>query len=162
MKIRADEHVAPAIIAILQAIALSAEHEIDSVLTAGDRGSSDVHWITRFAAEGGEAILTADTDFIKNPPQVAAVFNTGVKVIHLPAKWAGAEGRLQAAHLLLWWARIESTLGAMKRRECYRPPWNLHETGEMQKVDIDFQSAGKKLKKADRKRKGGRTAARKI
>jgi hypothetical protein len=68
LKIRADEHVAPAIIAILHAIALSAGYEIDSVLTAGDRGSSDVHWITKFAAEGGEAILTADTDFIKNPP----------------------------------------------------------------------------------------------
>lgn len=161
MKIRADEHVAPAIIAILQAIALSAGNEIDSVLTAGDRGSSDVHWITKFAAEGGEAILTADTDFIKNPPQVAAVFNTGVKVIHLPAKWAGAEGRLQAAHLLLWWARIETTLASMKPRECYRPPWNLHETGEMQKVDIDFQSANKKLKKATRKARGGGGRARK-
>lgn len=159
MKIRADEHVAPAIIAILRAIALSPEHELDSVFSAGDRGSSDVHWITKFSGEGGEAILTADTDFIKNPPQVAAVFNTGVKVIHLPPKWAGAEGRLQAAHLLLWWARIETTLKAMKPRECYRPPWNLQESGEMQKVDIDFQSASKKLKKAGRKARGNSSSS---
>jgi hypothetical protein len=49
----------------------------------------------------------------------------------------------------------------MKPRECYRPPWNLQETGEMQKVDIDFQSASKKLKKASRKARGGGGRARK-
>ena len=151
MKIRADEHVAPAIVAAIEKMALSSGNQIDSVSSVGDRGSSDVHWITKFAAEGGDAILTTDTDFIKNPPQVAAVFSTGVKVIHLPARWASAEGRLQAAHVLLWWARIEAKLNAMKPRECYRAPWNIQETGEMQKVDIDFQTANKKLKRATKR-----------
>jgi PIN like domain len=156
LRIRADEHVAPAIVAAINAMALSSDYQLDSVLETRDRGSSDVHWITKFAAEGGEAILTADTDFLRNPPQVAAIFRTGVKVIHLPPKWANAQGRLQAAHILLWWARIEVTLKAMKPRECFRPPWNIQETGELQKVDIPFQASSKKLKKAARRRKAPR------
>ena len=64
MRIRADEHVAPAIVVAVRDMALSEGWELDSVLSAGDKGSSDVHWITKFAAEGGDAILTVDTDFL--------------------------------------------------------------------------------------------------
>ena len=132
-------------------MALSPGWEISHVFDVGDDGAKDEHWITRFAKSGGHAILSADTDFIKTPPQVVAVFKTGVKVIHLPAKWANASGALQASHVLLWWARIERKLTEMKPRECWRPPWNLHETGDLMKVDVDFQEAHKKLKQAARR-----------
>jgi len=137
----------------VRSIALSDRWELSSVREAGDSGLDDVHWITKFADDGGQAILTADTDLLKRHPQVMAVFSTGVKVIHMPAKWQNAEGRLQAAHVLLWWRRIEETLQSMKGRECYRPPWNLTETGKMVKVPIDFQNATKKLKKKKRKKR---------
>jgi hypothetical protein len=99
-------------------------------------------------ADGGDAILSADRDFLENPPQVDAVFRTGAKVIHLPPKWGQAKGTMQSAHILMWWARIEECILAMKPRQCFRPPWNINETGELQPVAIDFQSAQKKLKKA--------------
>lgn len=98
--------------------------------------------------DGGHAILSADRDFLENPPQVDAVFRTGAKVIHLPPKWGQAKGRLQAAHILMWWDRIERCVTTMQARQCYRPPWNINEVGELHKVAIDFQSAQKKLKKA--------------
>src|SRR3546814_18713227 len=80
-------------------------------------------------SDGGDAILTADRDFLENAPQVEAVFNTGAKVIHLPAKWGQARGTLQAAHILMWWSRIEECIATMKPRQCFRPPWNIIETG---------------------------------
>lgn len=101
--------------------------------------------------DGGDAILSADHDFLKNPPQVVAVFETGAKVIHLPPAWGQARGRLQAAHILAWWGRIEQCLMSMKARECFRPPYNVSEAGEMMKISIDFQTAHKKLKKSNRK-----------
>src|SRR3546814_6654109 len=67
--------------------------------------SSDVCSSDLFMSDGGDAILTADRDFLENAPQVEAVFNTGAKVIHLPAKWGQARGTLQAAHILMWWSR---------------------------------------------------------
>lgn len=147
MRIRADEHVAQAIVAAVRDIALSPGWELDSVRSAGHRGTSDVHWITAFMNDGGHAILSADRDFLENPPQVDAVFRTGARVIHLPPKWGQAKGRLQAAHILMWWDRIERCVASMRERECYRPPWNINETGELQKVTIDFQSAQRKLKR---------------
>lgn len=101
--------------------------------------------------EGGDLILSADRDFLESAPQVDAVFRTGAKVIHLPAKWGQAKGTMQCAHILMWWARIEACAMQMMPRQCFRPPWNISETGKMQRVDIDFQSAQKKLKKAAKK-----------
>lgn len=151
MRIRADEHVAKAIVAAVRDIALAPGWQIDSVVEAGQSGSSDVHWITSFMTGGGNAILSADRDFLENPPQVDAVFRTGAKVIHLPPKWGQAKGRIQAAHILMWWGRIEECITLMKARECFRPQWNVNESGLMQKIPINFQAAQKKLKKA----KGG-------
>lgn len=143
--------MAQAIVEAVRSIALSDSWEITSVKEVGDQGADDVHWITKFAKNGGHAILSADKDFLKTPPQVMAIFSTGLKVIYLPHQWQNAEGRLQAAHILLWWKRIEQAVADMKQRECYKPPWNISEQGKMQKVEIDFHEANRKLKKSARR-----------
>ena len=153
MRVRADEHVAEAIVKAVREIALSDGWTLDSVVSARQNGQSDVHWITEFMADGGHVILTADRDFLENAPQVEAVFKTGAKVIHLPAKWGQARGTLQAAHILMWWSRIEACINSMQARQCFRPPWNITETGTLQQITIDFQSAQKKMKKARKKGK---------
>jgi hypothetical protein len=132
-------------------MALSPGWELTSVYDTGDRGAEDEHWITRFAREGGHAILTADTDFLRVPAQVQAVFETGIRVIHLPSKWANSKSYMQASHILQWWPRIEKQVAMMKPRECFQPPWNLQETGELKRVQIDYAKAQKKLKKAARR-----------
>jgi hypothetical protein len=153
LKVRADEHVARVIVTAIRDLCISPEWEFTSVYEAGHGGGSDPYWITMFAEEGGDAILTADNDFVKLEPQVNAVFDAGIKVILLPGQWGNAKGHLQAAHIFQWWARIEATISTMKERECYRPAWNIHETGEMKKVPIDFAKAHKKRRKAKKKRR---------
>jgi predicted nuclease of predicted toxin-antitoxin system len=150
LKIRCDEHVSPHIVAIIRDLALSPGWEISSVRDVGDSGYADVHWITKFAEENGDAILTADKDFTTLEPQVNAVFDTGLKVIQMPGRWGYAKGHLQAAHILLWWPCIEKTLSEMSRRECYRPDWNMKQAADMalKKVKIDFQKAQKKRRKS--------------
>lgn len=155
MRIRADEHVAEAIIRAVREIALRDGWTLDSVVSAEQSGRSDVHWITEFMADGGDVILSADRDFLESPPQVDAVFRTGAKVIHLPPKWGQAKGVMQAAHILMWWARIEDCIITMQPRQCFRPPWNINEAGDLQRVSIDFQKAQQKLKKAASKQKKG-------
>lgn len=153
MKIRADEHIAPGIVTSVRDMGLTdSTWEFSSVRLAGQSGQSDQHWITEFANLGGEAILSADTDFFRKPPQIQAVFNTGIRVIHLPPKWGQSSGDLQAAFILLWWRRIEKTLTAMNARECYRPPWNIKTDGELKRVPIDFQNAQKKLKRSKKRK----------
>ncbi|MGM0583380.1 MAG: hypothetical protein ACQEUZ_01850 [Pseudomonadota bacterium] len=136
---------------------LSPGWELSSVLRVGHGGDDDEHWITKFAQEGGDAILSADRDFLNLAPQVNAVFETGLRVIHLPHNWGQAKGYLQAAHILQWWPRIEEVLKAMKARECFRPDWNMSERGKLKKVSINFQKA-QKQRKRDRKRAAGSAA----
>jgi PIN like domain len=150
VRIRTDEHVSPAIVEVIRALALSSGWELTSVLDF-DRGADDVHWIARFARESGDAIISGDTDFLKVPQQVSAVFATGMKVIHLPSRWSNAKGHLQAAHLLLWWPRIEAKIATMNSRQCFRPSWNINETGELAQVSIDFQTAQRKARRASRR-----------
>ncbi len=135
-------------------IALGEGFQLTSVMNAGFSGASDVHWITAFAEDGGDAILTADTDFLKLPPQVMAVQRTGVRIIHLPSSWANAKRALQAGHLLMWWRRIEVQLTVMKPRECFTMPFNVSEDAGMKRVPLDFQGIGKKAKKAGRRSSG--------
>ena len=117
MIVRADEHISTAIVEIICNRALSEDWALSSVAGVGQSGSSDVSWITDFAKNaGGQSILTADTDFLHKPPQVVAIYDTGLKVIHLPPKWATAKGHMQLAHLLQWWKRIEATLMKMNKR----------------------------------------------
>jgi len=151
LRIRADEHVAPAIVRAVNDIALGEGFELTSVLNAGFAGASDVHWISAFAADGGDAILTADTDFLKLPPQVMAVQRTGLRVIHLPSSWANGKRAMQAGHLLIWWRRIETQLAATKPRECFTMPFNVSEDAEMKRVPLDFHGMGRKAKKAGRR-----------
>lgn len=154
MKLRADEHVSPHIVRAVCQIALSPDWELDSVYDSGDRGATDVHWITRFADSGGDAILTADTDFTKSPAQVVAVTRTGIKVIHLPTKFSNSKVHMQAAHVLSWWLQIEQQIRDMNRRECFQPEWNIKEPGPLKKIDIDFAKAEKKYKKGLRRSQG--------
>jgi hypothetical protein len=151
MKVRGDEHVSPEIVRATREMALSPGWHLDSVYDTQDRGATDEHWITKFAREGGNAILTADTDFFKAPAQVVAIDRTGMKVIHFPPKWANAACHLQAAHVLLWWRRIETQIRAMRPRECYRPPWNISEVGDLARIQIDYAEAHKKNRKAARR-----------
>lgn len=151
MRIRAEEHVAPAIVQAVNQIALSEGFQLTSVLKEGFKGASDVHWITAFAADGGEAILTADTDFLKQPPQVQAVERTGIKVIHLPAAWANASLAVQTGHILIWWQRIEAQLSTMKQRQCFQTPFAVSDSLPLKQIIIDFQAINKKAKKAARR-----------
>ena len=153
MKIRADEHVSEQIVRAVRDLALSPGFELSHVVAEGDRGARDEHWLVRFAAQGGHAILTADTDFFKLPQQAMAVFDTGIRVIHLPSKWASAPGHLQCAHILLWWLRIEAAVATSKPRQCWRPVWNIRDDGELQLVPINFEEHRRKLKKSERSRR---------
>jgi hypothetical protein len=150
VRIRADEHVSSVVVTTVKTSALGAGFDLDSITLVGQRGSSDEHWITSFGKDGGTAILTADTDFVKRPHQVMAVHDAGLRIVHLPPKWANAPLHLQIAHLLIWWGRIEAAIRSASPRECWRPEWNISERGELQRVTVNYEEARKKLKKANR------------
>lgn len=147
MKIRIDENISPHLAKYIRVQVLRDGWELTHVREIGHGGKDDDHWITLFAKEGGNAIITGDDDFIKKPEAVNAVFDTGMRVIHLPKRFCNSQIDMQSAHLLLWWRRIEQKIETMSQRECYSPPWNLAQKGELRKTNIDFAKAQKKRRK---------------
>ena len=135
---------------MISGTALSSAFEISSVYESNQRATPDEHWITAFAKDGGDAILSADKDFFRKPHQVVAVDDTGLRVIYLPTRWANAPRHLQAAHILMWWRRIEVSLAESKPREIWAVPWNVSEEGKLQRKKVDYGHYRKKLKKATR------------
>ena len=73
MRIRSDEHVSREIVRMICELALSPDVEFSSSFHVGHDGSPDEYWATKFAKGGGDAILTADTDFFRKPNQVVAI-----------------------------------------------------------------------------------------
>ena len=132
-------------------LVLSPDFEFSSIFNVGHKGSPDEYWATEFAKDGGDAILTADTDFFRKPNQVVAIDRTGLKVIHLPSRWANARAHLQAAHILMWWPRIEVKLHEANPREVWMVQWNINEDGELKRKKVDYGAAHKTLRKAERR-----------
>lgn len=161
MKIRADEHISPEIVRTVCELAVSPEFDFTGVIGSGDKGLADVPWIAKFAAEGGRAILTGDRDFLSRPHQVMAVLETGLIVIHMHNKFCNAKGRMQAAHLLWWWDKIEATLLTAKPRQCWRVPWGFPEQSpSLLSVSVDYEKARKQVKRDEQRSAKGIQASR--
>jgi PIN like domain len=151
LKIRFDEHVSEKIVKSLRDLTRKPDLYISSVTSAAQKGSSDIHWMTSFTHDGGNAIITADDDFIKKSHLIVAIQETGLKVIHLPRQWANSTFTMQAAFLLLWWDRIYETLNSCNNRELHKIPWTFGPKAAMNKKILPFQKANNKVKKANRR-----------
>lgn len=151
MKIRADEHVSPEIVRALRDIALTPPFELSHVYDVGHGGVGDVSWVTKFAEDGGRVILSADGDFLNRPHQVMAIWDKQLVLIHLPPKWQNAKRHEQAAHILLWWGRIEKVLSTAAPRQCWRVPYEFLREAELTRLSVDYGKAQKKVRKAERR-----------
>jgi PIN like domain len=151
VKIRADEHVSPEIVRAIRDIALTPPFKLSHVYDEGHGGFGDVSWVTKFAEAGGQVILSADGDFLNRPHQVMAIWDKGLVLIHLPTKWQNAKRHEQAAHILLWWGRIESVLRTATPRQCWRVPYEFSREAALTRLSVDYGRAQKKVRKAERR-----------
>jgi hypothetical protein len=99
--------------------------------------------------------VSGDTDFFKHHHLVVALHDAGLQIVHMPSKWSNASGHLQMAHTLLWWRRIESALSSGYPRQCWKPPWNISEAGDIQRIRVDYEAHRKKARKSDRPSRQG-------
>jgi hypothetical protein len=154
LKILADEHVAPAIVALVRDYAISDGFELSDVRDQGLRGAKDVPLVAAFAATGGKGLISADKGFYKRHQQMLAVRDANLRVAVLPEQWQNAKRHQQAAHILWWWPKIEETLSTCPDRSFWKVPWEFpHRTEKMllRQEMVDFTRAAQKAKKAARR-----------
>jgi hypothetical protein len=94
----------------------------------------------RFAAEGGQAIITADANMLKPPHQLLAVQASNVVGLVLPYTWAEAKRHVQASSLIYHWPEIEAAFSSAQAGEFWRMPVALHRAS-IEKLVINYASA---------------------
>ncbi|MDG3440068.1 hypothetical protein [Nitrospirillum amazonense] len=110
MKICADEHISPKILRAVKEIVLSRSFSLFGVADLEFRGTEDEYWISTFARNGGNAILSCDRKMLKRDSLLTHIQETGLIAIYFPEEWAMAKRHFQAAHTLFWWPKIEETI----------------------------------------------------
>lgn len=154
MRCCADENVAPKLARFIRDFLLSKAHTLDTVDDHQARGVEDEIWVRKFAAAGGQAIVTGDAAMMARPHEVAAIKEAGLILIVLPKNWTTWRLHLQLAHLAFWWPRIEATLAVAKAPSCYRVPKEFSEKAQLALERVDYDAAYRKLRR-EKGRSGG-------
>lgn len=105
--------------------------------------TADETWIPRFAAEGGNAILSADRNILVRPNQLKALAESKLVAVFLSAKWASSRRHIQAAHVLHCWPRIEKVIEQSQPSQCWRVPFGFDDAPiELIQIDLAKVASG--------------------
>ena len=152
MKICADENISPVLTGLVRETLLGRDHSLHTVDDFDARGVDDQIWVRRFADAGGDAIVGADARMLTRPHEIAAIAETGLRLIILPSQWVRQRKHAQIAFLFYWWPRIEAAIASAKPGQCLKVPWSWTEGQELVRQSVDLQRAQKIVKKDHRKK----------
>lgn len=71
---------------------------------------NDAPWVERFAAAGGQAVISGDTRMRKVPHERLALVQTGLITIFFPTTWSGWKLSRKCSLLMHWWPQIVETI----------------------------------------------------
>lgn len=151
MRICADENVARKLSGLIREQLLSPIHILETVDDHQAVGIDDQIWVRKFAAAGGEAIVSGDFAMTKRAHEIVAIAETGLRLIVLDQAWARQKKHVQVAYLFFWWPLIEEALVASKPRQCLKVPAGWDHKNPIAPIKIDLQDAYAKVKKATKK-----------
>jgi hypothetical protein len=140
VKVRADEHVSPKIVRALKEVSLSPGWELTCVREFHAPRTADETWIPKFAAEGGQAIITADAGMLKRPHQIVAIQQSGIIGVLLSSAWAEGRRHFQAASLIYHWPKIEAQLLASQPGDFWRVPSTIDDR-DLEKIVVNYTKA---------------------
>ena len=146
MKIRADEHVSPKILQAVRLLCLRQGWEISHVRDEHSEKTADETWLSKFANDGGQAILTGDARILGRPHQLVAIRDTGLISVVLSKDWTKAKRHEQAANIIFWWPRLEQALENSGPGDCWPLPFSFDQQPLNKKV-INYEKAAEALKK---------------
>ncbi len=150
MKICADEHVADSIIEIVSGVCSFPDDEFLHVKDIGAQGIPDEIWVKKFAADGGEGIVTADAAMLKRSNEILAIGNARLKLMVLPSEYANSPKHLQMAFFLLWGPKMLDLFKAGPKAHYIKLPWNLRLPDKFSWEKIDLTVARQKANKTNR------------
>lgn len=105
MKIAFDEHIPPEMVIPVKGLLQKKVVGLEIVIArdyADPPASSDVPWLTKFAADGGRVVVTGDRTMRSRLDEQAALKDLGLIVFFFPAPWNDWSMTDKCAFLLKW------------------------------------------------------------
>jgi hypothetical protein len=135
LKIRLDECIANRIArAIVEITGNRPGYEI-SYVKHGE-GGADQDWLRRFAAEGGDAIVSGDHDILQHWPNLIAYTESGLISFFPPPGFARLTAFPRAAFILRWWPAIIEKIKISNKGDRWRLPMQWSEIDHTRMLPI--------------------------
>jgi hypothetical protein len=111
--------------------------------------TTDPSWISKFATDGGDAILSGDSNILQHWPDLIAYMESGLVSFFPPSGFGRLNGYGQASLILRWWPCIVEKIKIAARGDAWRIPmtWTPDVTTFKKLVDPRFSSAEDRLRR---------------
>lgn len=164
MRVAFDEHVPSALVRVLQSFSeerkfkrLSGGYLIEqardyapSIDDEDYLKGSDVPWVKRYAAAGGQIIISGDTNMMSEPHERLALLEEKMIVCFFGSQWSEWKFYKKCALVINWWPAIVRTMGTADRGTFWRVPSNWQEDGELEPLPTEDKRLIRILRQRER------------
>jgi hypothetical protein len=88
-----------------------------------DGESGDEHWTRRFAADGGQVIISGDTRMRSRLHELAALVESDLVTYFFQRQWSNASFFTKSAMLLHWWPTVRKHMDTAPKGTCWEIPY---------------------------------------
>jgi hypothetical protein len=143
LKIAFDENILPIMAMVFQTLAkeegvLKAKIVLAKDYTLKDE-RGDAHWTRRFAADGGQVIISGDTRMRSRLHELAALVESGLVTYMFQRQWSAGSFFSKSAMLLHWWKPARDHMETAAIRTCWEIPYQWT-WKELENVSADPQA----------------------
>jgi len=87
------------------------------------QGEKDPSWLTKFAADDGDMIISGDWKILQHWPDLVAYTESGLVSFFPPAPFGQMKGFARAAFILRWWPAMIEKHKSSQRGDRWRIPF---------------------------------------
>jgi hypothetical protein len=122
LKIRLDENLSYRVAHAVLAIVANREGFEVTHNSEVAQGVKDPAWLTKFAAEDGDMIVSGDWRILQHWPDLVAFTESGLVSFFPPAVFGQMVGYARAAFILRWWPTMLEKYKSSERGDRWRLP----------------------------------------
>jgi hypothetical protein len=144
VKIALDENLPIGLVQVFQELANKGLIPAVELVSAGayrpssERG--DEGWIPRFAADGGNIVISGDGRMRARRHEAIALSSAKLIVFFFEGSWGKKNIFVKTAMLLNWWPKIIETIGKSEPGQCWEIPfqWNWKEMRDVTPPSLEL------------------------
>lgn len=164
MRVVFDEHVPSALVRVLQSFSnerqfkkLTGGYTIERARDYAPKvdnpdylKGSDVPWVRRYSAAGGQVIISGDTNMMAEHHERLALLEEKMIVCFFGSQWSGWKFYKKCALVINWWPTIVKTMAEAERATFWRVPASWQEDGELDSLPTEDKKLLRMIRQKER------------